>query len=45
MGVHLIKKIHNPRTIQRQLGHTSPYTTMRHMQFTPEEMQEVLDER
>lgn len=45
MGVHLIKKTHNPRTVQRQLGHKNPSTTMQYMQFTHEEMQAALDER
>jgi integrase len=45
MGVHLVKKTGNPRTAQRQLGHRNPSTTMQYMQFTHEEMQEVLDER
>jgi site-specific recombinase XerD len=45
MGVHLVKKTGNPRTAQRQLGHRNPSITMQYMQFTHEEMQEVLDER
>lgn len=45
MGVYFIKKTGNPRAAQRQLGHKNPSTTMQYMQFTQEEMQEVLDER
>jgi integrase len=45
MGVHLVKKTHNPRTAQRQLGHKNPSTTMQYMQFTRKEMQDALDER
>ena len=45
MGVHLVKKTHNPRAAQRQLGHKNPSTTMQYMQFTQSEMQKALDER
>jgi integrase len=45
MGVHLVKKTHNPRTAQRQLGHKNPSTTMQYMQFTQKEMQDALDDR
>ncbi len=45
MGVHLINKTHNPRTVQRQLGHKNPSTTMQYMQCSREEMQEALDDR
>ena len=45
MGVHLVKKTHNPRAAQRQLGHKNPSTTMQYMQFTKSQMQTALDER
>ncbi len=45
MGVHIIKKTGNPRAAQRQLGHKNSSTTMQYMQFTKEELQEVLDGR
>ena len=45
MGVHLVKKTHNPRAAQRQLGHKNPSTTMQYMQFTQSEMQKALDDR
>ena len=45
MGVHIIKKTGNPRAVQRQLGHKNPSTTMQYMQFTGQQLQDVLDER
>ena len=45
MGVHIIKKTGNPRAVQRQLGHKNPSTTMQYMEFTGQELQDVLDER
>ncbi len=45
MGVHIIKKTGNLRAVQRQLGHKNPSTTMQYMQFTGQELQDVLDER
>jgi integrase len=45
MGVHLVKKTHNPRAAQQQLGHKNPSTTMQYMQFTPTEIKAALDDR
>jgi integrase len=45
MGVHIIKKTGNPRAVPHQLGHKNPSTTMQYMQFTGQELQDVLDNR
>jgi integrase len=45
MGVHIIKKSGNPRAVQRQLGHANPATSMQYMNFSLDDIHDMLDDR